>query len=200
MTPRPPLQIMAPTVGSRLGHSDVTASLGEDGMGHSDLIRGTQHARPGPMAMFLHDGVSVARRTFGVLVVVLGVTPLAAMGDDPAGEIVGVWDTGDGAHVEVYERAGKYHGRFIRFDDEPPAGGLDAQNPDPTLRDRRLLGTDFIRNFEFVGNKWRNGRIYNPENGKQYKADLELQDGVLKVRGWIGIRLLGRTVEWTRTD
>ena len=150
--------------------------------------------------MYLRAGLSLAYRTIGLLIVGMGVTPLAAMGDALPGDIVGVWDTGDGAHVEVYERDGKYHGKFVRFDDESLAAGLDAKNPDPALRDRLLVGTDFILNFEFVGKKWKNGRIYNPENGKQYKADLELQDGVLKVRGWIGIRLLGRTVEWTRTD
>ncbi len=86
------------------------------------------------------------------------------------------------------------------FCDEPPAGGRDLHKPDPTLRDRSLVGTDFILNFEFTDGKWKHGRIYNPENGKQYKADLEFKDGVLKVRGWIGIRWLGRTVEWTRLD
>ena len=120
--------------------------------------------------------------------------------DDLSGAIVGVWDTGDGAHVQVYEREGKIHGKFVLFYDEPPSGGLDIKNPDPNLRDRHLVGTDLIRNFEFVDKKWRNGRIYNPENGKEYKADLELRDGVLKVRGWIGIRLLGRTVEWVRIN
>jgi len=115
-------------------------------------------------------------------------------------DIVGMWDTGDGAHVEIYTRDGKCHGKFVRFDDEPPNGGLDAENPDSQLQGRSLVGVDFIRNFVFEDEKWRHGRIYNPENGKLYKADLELKDGMLKVRGWIGIRLLGRTVEWTRTD
>lgn len=111
--------------------------------------------------------------------------------------ILGVWATeGNDAHVEIYERGGKYHGKFVWF--EGGGGGLDEKNPDPELRDRSLLGADFILNFEFDGKKWKNGRIYNPEDGKQYKADLELEDEVLKVRGWLGMRLIGRTVEWTR--
>lgn len=125
---------------------------------------------------------------------------LATTEDDLAADILGVWDTTDGAHVEVYERDNTYHGKFVLFYDEPPAGGFDIKNPDPTLRDRPLLDTDFILNFEFVDKKWKNGRIYNPDNGKQYRADLELKDGVLKVRGWIWIRLLGRTVEWQRIN
>ena len=157
--------------------------------------------RPAPSSSGFSASSFVCRSLgMGMVVIVMGVWPLAALADDLPGDIIGVWDTGDGAHVEVYERDGVYHGRFARFYDEPPAGGVDAKNPDPALRDRPLLGADFILNFEFDGKKWNGGRIYNPENGKQYKADLELRDGVLKVRGWIGFRLLGRTVEWTRIE
>ena len=140
------------------------------------------------------------RDIWTVVVVALVLTLVGMNGDELPGGIVGVWDTGDGAHVEIYQRGGKYHGKFVRFYDEPPAGGVDAKNPNPALRGRPLIGTDFIRNFDFVDNKWKNGRIYNPENGKQYKADLELTDGVLHVRGWVLFRLLGRTVTWIRLD
>ena len=128
----------------------------------------------------------------------VSLVPLVASADELADDIIGLWDTRDGAHVEIYEREGKYYGKFVLFYDEPPAGGIDTENPDPELRGRSLLGTDFILRFEFDGKKWKNGRIYNPENGKEYKADVELKNGVLKVRGWVGIRLLGRTVEWVR--
>ena len=143
---------------------------------------------------------SILMAVMASVVTIFVLASLAVVASDEADDIVGLWDTGDGAHVEVYMRDGKYHGKFVRFDDDPPHGGLDAENPDPQLRDRALVGTDFILNFEYEGDKWKYGRIYNPENGRQYKADLELKDGVLKVRGWIGVRLLGRTVEWTRTD
>ena len=133
-----------------------------------------------------------------VAVVTVSFVPLVASADELADDIIGLWDTRDGAHVEIYEREGQYYGKFVWFYDEPPAGGIDAENPDPELRGRSLLGTDFILRFEFDGKKWKNGRMYNPENGKEYKADVELKNGVLRVRGWVGIRLLGRTVEWVR--
>ena len=112
--------------------------------------------------------------------------------------IIGIWDTNDGAEVEIYEREGYYFGKFVRFYDDPPAGGIDSHNPDPALRTRSLVGADFILKFEFLDGKWKNGRIYNPENGKDYEADLELDGEDLKVRGWLWFRLLGRTVRWTR--
>jgi|TARA_B110000116_G_scaffold230552_1_gene212983 uncharacterized protein (DUF2147 family) len=143
--------------------------------------------------------VSVRRGLATVVVVMVLAMGAGLSGiDDLPGDIIGLWDTGDGAHVEMYERDGLYHGKFMHFYEEAPAGGVDAENPDPALRGRSLVGADFILNFTFDGEKWKDGRIYNPENGKQYKADLELKDGVLKVRGWLGVRLLGRTVNWSR--
>ena len=138
--------------------------------------------------------------TLLLIVVLLNVAAITVSADTLASDIVGVWDTGDGAHVKIYERDGKYHGKFLYFYVEPPAGGVDAKNPDPALRNRSLVGTDFLLNFEFTDQKWKHGRIYNPENGKLYKADLELRGDELKVRGWIGFRLLGRTVEWSSLD
>jgi uncharacterized protein (DUF2147 family) len=154
----------------------------------------------GSMNTPLHSCLIVASRCLTALLVLMTVTDLTVLADDLPADIVGVWDTQDGAHVEIYERDGLFHGKFVLFYDEPPAGGIDVKNPDPALRARPLLGADFILNFAFDGKKWKKGRIYNPDSGKQYKADLELQDGVLKVRGWIGMRLLGRTVEWIRAD
>ena len=125
---------------------------------------------------------------------------VALSGQVADGDIVGLWDTNDGAEVEIYERDGSYYGRFARFYDDPPAGGIDSHNPAPALRTRSLVGADFILKFEFLDGKWKNGRIYNPENGKDYEADLKLDGEVLKVRGWLWFRLLGRTVRWTRIN
>tara|TARA_B110000014_G_scaffold251752_1_gene229307 strand:+ start:263 stop:733 length:471 start_codon:yes stop_codon:yes gene_type:complete len=133
-----------------------------------------------------------------VLVVTGTLFVVGVSGQVTADDIVGLWDTNDGAEVEIYERDGIYYGRFARFYDDPPAGGIDSHNPDLSLRTRSLVGADFILKFEFLDGKWKNGRIYNPENGKDYEADLELDGEVLKVRGWLWFRLLGRTVRWTR--
>jgi uncharacterized protein (DUF2147 family) len=48
-------------------------------------------------------------------------------------------------------------------------------------------------------NKYKEGFIYNPENGKDYHANLTL-DGAdkLKVRGYIGVSLFGETEVWIR--
>ena len=48
------------------------------------------------------------RDIWPVVVVSLVLTPVGMSGDELPAGIVGVWDTGDGAHVEIYQRDGKF--------------------------------------------------------------------------------------------
>jgi uncharacterized protein (DUF2147 family) len=59
-----------------------------------------------------------------------------------------------------------------------------------------------VSNFTFNGEKmWAGGKIYDPENGKTYSCKMVLDgEQYLKVRGYIGISLLGRTEIWTRAE
>jgi uncharacterized protein (DUF2147 family) len=59
-----------------------------------------------------------------------------------------------------------------------------------------------LKDFKFDGNdEWKGGDIYDPESGKTYRSYMYLKDSnTLKVRGYVGISLLGRTETWTRTN
>ena len=62
-----------------------------------------------------------------------------------------------------------------------------------------------LRDFVFDGDdEWEDGRIYDPKNGKDYKCYMVFPDeddkSRLKVRGYIGVSLLGRTTYWTRVE
>ena len=52
--------------------------------------------------------------------------------------------------------------------------------------------------FEKSGDKWKKGRIYNPEDGKSYKSSIRLDDdpNVLKVKGCIAF--FCQSQYWTR--
>ena len=79
---------------------------------------------------------------------------------------------------------------------------VDTNNPDPALQSRPIMGLELMKNFKFVGKgAWKKGTIYDPDNGKTYKCKLRLgDDGVLNVRGYIGISMIGRTSHWTRVE
>ena len=80
----------------------------------------------------------------------------------------------------------------------------DRHNPDPALNSRSLKGIKFLWGFTYQPkkNRWSDGKVYDPNNGKTYDAKLSLaKDGkVLKMRGYIGISLFGRTAEFERVS
>ena len=121
-----------------------------------------------------------------------------------AEDILGLWDAGE-SHVEIYSCGELLCGRIAKLDeplDEDGNEKLDTNNPDPALQSRPLLGMDLIAGFSRAGKrKWEDGTIYDPRDGKTYKCVMKLRrDGTLKVRGYVGVPLLGKTVEWTRVE
>jgi len=53
-----------------------------------------------------------------------------------------------------------------------------------------------LKGLKKRGTEWSGGTILDPENGKTYRCKIWLDDGKLKVRGYLGI--LFRTQTWYR--
>ncbi len=134
------------------------------------------------------------------------ITGFAALAGDPASP-VGRWKTFDdrsgAVHglVELTEAKGELQGRILK--------SFDPQKPNPTCdlcegerKGKPVLGMVFLWGLAPKDGEWSGGHILDPDNGKVYKARLSLQDGgrKLKVRGFIGISLLGRTQVWAREE
>jgi len=117
---------------------------------------------------------------------------------EEADRLVGVWLTESKDQVKIYKEAEKYFGKGV----ETPAnkGRLDDKNPDERLRNRRLADVIILKDFEYLGkNRWGKGTVYDPDNGKTYKCTITMKSNdKIKVRGFIGISLLGRTEVWPR--
>jgi len=145
---------------------------------------------------------------------IAGLISLAAASTLFAGEhdaILGNWTTAEAkSTVELYTCGAKVCGKIIALkepaypaDDKQGMAGrikIDRENPDPKLRNEPLIGLVILRDLERTSEgHWKNGTIYDPENGKTYKSKLTLvSPKQLNVRGYIGFALIGRTTEWTR--
>lgn len=79
---------------------------------------------------------------------------------------------------------------------------FDDRNPDTNLRTRRLEGLTIMTGFEYEGDgHWSGGTVYDPNSGKTYKCTVkQLDANTLKIRGFIGISLFGRSETWSRDD
>jgi uncharacterized protein (DUF2147 family) len=119
-----------------------------------------------------------------------------------ADAILGKWyNTEKDAIVEISKEGQKYNGK-ITWLKEPQENGkpkVDKNNSDKSKRDRPIMGMKLLNNFTHKGNSWEGGEIYDPKNGKTYSCIIKMKNkDVLEVRGYVGISLVGRTVEWTR--
>ena len=121
-----------------------------------------------------------------------------------ADAVLGTWVTGSGkGHVEIYKQGNKYFGKIVWLQEPNTEQGtpkVDKNNPDAKLRTQPILGLVNLRDFTFEGdNEWEDGKVYDPEKGKDYSCQMTLTDpNTLEVRGYIGISLIGRTDTWKR--
>ena len=118
-------------------------------------------------------------------------------------DILGKWKTVDdetGANksiVEIYKKDGKIFGKVIKilkpFDEKTL-----CQNCEGDKKDKPILGMVIIKNLEKDGEYYRNGTIFDAENGKEYKCRIALdkETGKLQVRGYIAFLYL--TQYWIR--
>lgn len=98
--------------------------------------------------------------------------------------------------IEIYKRGEIYFGKIIDGNEKRK----DTKNPNLKLRNLDVIGMEFMLNFKFNGEDiWENGTIYDPDSGTTYKCKMWLtENNNLKVRGYVGFSLLGRTEEFER--
>ncbi len=110
-------------------------------------------------------------------------------------EITGIyWSPKKDAKIEIYKRGEHYFGKSIWV----AAPRKDSKNPKESLRTREVLGIELLTNFSWNDGTYTSGEIYDPESGKTYDCKMNLEGNKLKVRGYIGISLFGRTEYFER--
>ncbi len=101
--------------------------------------------------------------------------------------------------VEIREQNGTLTGTIVTL--------LNPPSPHPTCnlcsgakKDQPFLGLEILWGFHRDGDEWSGGQVLDPDTGKIYRATIVLEDGGNKLRlhGYIGISLLGRTQYWLR--
>jgi uncharacterized protein (DUF2147 family) len=123
-----------------------------------------------------------------------------AAGPDP---VQGEWLTSSGsAKVRISPCADKVCGTIVWLKAPLTPEGkpkTDANNPDPNLRQRPVVGMQLIRDFKSAQGKWVDGKIYDPQSGKTYASKLTPNpDGTLKVEGCISVICQAQT--WKRAN
>lgn len=121
---------------------------------------------------------------------------MPTMAEDPAPhDVFETWLVESGsAKVEITDCGdGSPCGRIVWVDPadlQPGAMGTvlrDEGNPDPSLRDRPIIGLPLIYGFDRAKDGWRRGKIYDADNGDIYRAAI-FRDGPdqLRLKGCAG--------------
>jgi uncharacterized protein (DUF2147 family) len=118
--------------------------------------------------------------------------------------VIGKWKTIDDetgkakSIVEIYEKYGKIYGKVIEILEEEHKKKV-CSNCSGEDKNKPILGMIVIKGLTKEGNEYTRGKILDPKNGKLYKCYITLESkDKLKVRGFIGISLFGRTQYWYR--
>ena len=120
--------------------------------------------------------------------------------------VIGKWktiddETGDTKSiVEVFSKSGKIYAKVVEI--------LDLANKNSVCKkcsvedkNKSILGLTIIKGLSKDGSEYNSGEILDPKNGKLYKCALSLESkDKLKIRGYIGFSLLGRTQYWHRVN
>ena len=126
------------------------------------------------------------------IALVLGGAASAQQGRDATG----LWLTETGVSKVRISRCGNgYCGTLASV-----AGpGLDAKNPDPSLRSRSLVGVQIMNANRPKGDGFE-GTLYNPKDGKTYAGSMTLKGAnVVEVAGCV-MSVFCKTQTWKRVN
>ncbi|WP_428329788.1 DUF2147 domain-containing protein [Mucilaginibacter sp.] len=150
--------------------------------------------------------MSVSKSQFIRLVfVMLAMVFVSSIARAQTDKIEGLWYNDiKSAKIQITRYTdGKFYGKVVWLK-EPLKNGkpkVDELNTDPKLRSRPRLGLLVLAGFvKDSDEKYTDGTIYDPNNGKTYDCHITYKGKTLAIRGYVGISLFGRTTTWSRVE
>ncbi|MGJ5642802.1 DUF2147 domain-containing protein [Formosa sp. S-31] len=119
--------------------------------------------------------------------------------------ILGKWETFDDktkekkALVEIYKTNDTYFAKIVN----KYVGERDSrcEKCEGAKKDQPIIGLVIIEGIKKDGDEFNDGTILDPESGDVYSCYLKLvEENKLKVRGYLGLSILGRTQYWIRKE
>lgn len=143
-------------------------------------------------------------KSFWLLCGLLASMLTTAIAQDNGDQLIGLWEPSNGkARVKVEKIGSKYYGKIVWLrepnDPQTQQPKVDKNNPDESMRSVPLKGYRMLKDFVFKNGEWTDGTIYDPESGSTYSCVITVKDeNTLDIRGYVGVKALGRTDVWKR--
>jgi len=90
---------------------------------------------------------------------------------------------------------------FVRIDKIIPTEHVNdiCVNCSGKQKDQPILGMVILEGAYYEDGVWKGAKILNAKNGKRYGCHISLEgNDLLKVRGFVGYPIFGKTLYWTR--
>ena len=104
------------------------------------------------------------------------------------------------AVIQLTESGGKVSGKIIKVLNKEKADALCTKCPG-SLKNKPVEGLQILSGLKADGNnQWSDGKLVDPASGKTYSGKLTLSDNgqSLKLRGFVGTPVFGRSQTWQR--
>jgi uncharacterized protein (DUF2147 family) len=140
------------------------------------------------------------------LFIILCLITFGFTSSNPNQTILGKWKTIDdetkkpSSIIQLYEVNGKVHGKIVELLQEGRDENSLCKECSGKRKNQKIKGMEILWNLENESDtEWEDGEILDPNNGKTYSCQVELESNdKLKVRGYIGFSMMGRTQYWYR--
>jgi uncharacterized protein (DUF2147 family) len=139
--------------------------------------------------------------------IVLVVLMVSAFAKAYSQQITGTWKTIDDktgevkSHVQIYQKDDEFYGKIVKILDPDAPKDATCQDCEGELAGKPIMGLEILRGIEKDGKYYEDGKITDPENGKDYKCKLWLEENdpnTLNVRGYV--LFFHRTQQWERVE
>lgn len=133
-----------------------------------------------------------------VVVIAQAIAPRHAPAQTPG--LLGTWHEPGGSMIEIFRCNADLCAKLVAVDSHAPSP-FDINNPDSAARRHPLCGLQIGYGFHLTGpTQADDGRLYDPRSGKTYHGAMTLEGNTLHLRGYIGLKLFGRSETWTRAS
>ncbi|WP_296637239.1 DUF2147 domain-containing protein [Polaribacter sp.] len=100
--------------------------------------------------------------------------------------------------IEIYKKNNKAFAKVVKIIDSSRQNSVctacEGEN-----KNKRILGLDILTGLEKNDYEWSGGEILDPRNGSVYNCYIKLvKKDKLKIRGFIGVAIFGKTKYWER--
>ncbi len=134
------------------------------------------------------------------LAILLSITTINAQ------SVIGKWKSIDDetgkpkSIIEIYQDGNKYYGKIVKLLTEENKDGI-CRTCETKYKDKNIIGLVIMKDLVKDDDEYNDGEIMDPKNAKTYSCYIQLESpNKLKVRGYLGFSLLGRTQYWYRVE